>query len=339
MNVLCVLPINRVDKYTLTTITSLSNQRGIRPILYIIGFTLKKEDIKLLKTTLKETNVANKLILFDEDFGPVHGYNIGILEALKDNLDFEYILKMDDDIEFINGDTVKNLINIAKKYQENVIVAPVIFDPEKNKRLYGFRLGHIPILNLNSKKKCITVDLHIGTVLLFKKEIFFKIGPFKGYYFIIGDPSDWMLRARKKGIKCVLSLNDEIIHPTRPKTGVSPKRIYFIIRNRVFLCKENFGMLWLPYFLLTWIGQLKNILDKSARKETSAVYKKRYLNRNLLIYAIKGFIDGLLYRANYSPIKYDFEKLFNYYYRTVILSDKKGKEESYIKSEFGGITR
>lgn len=324
---LCLLPINKVDRYTIDTINSLSKQSKITPTLYIIGFSLREKDIRSIKTVLKKTKIKYKLILLDKDLGPVEGYNIGFSEAMNDNIDFSYILKMDDDIRFTKENTIWNLINIINKYSEEVIVAPIIYNPERSERLYGFKIGYIPISKPESAEGCVEVDLHIGTVLLFKKETFLKVGLFKGYYFIIGDPSDWMLRARKKGIKCILSLKDEIIHPTRPKTSVSSKRVYFIVRNRIFLYRENFGTMWPFHFVITFINQFFKNTRKTnfKRKIKNKTYRKKYLNRNAIVFAVKGFIDGIIYSAEHSPIKYDFKELYNKYNKTKIVFTKNTK--------------
>lgn len=181
-------------------------------------------------------NYSSKIVYKGTDRNEGIGYalNRSINWAIENG--YSAILTMDQDSFFEDFKTFNSKV---EEYFDRIdigIYAPTIKSPYNN----------ITDLSNNSNDFRI-IDKSITSGSIYKIELFEKIGFFKEDYFIDVIDTEFCLRAKKNNIQVMeftnCFLKQEFGSITKSKLGFmsrnySPKRLYFIIRNNIWLWKE-----------------------------------------------------------------------------------------------------
>ncbi len=186
-----------------------------------------------------------------ENLGFAGGNNIGIRYALENGADFVLLLNND---TVVDKGFLSEMIRVASLDNRIGAVGPKIyFYSEINKiwfaggkinkiltkgEMIGY--GEIDQGRYDTEKE---TDFITGCCLLVKREVFEKIGLLSEEYFVYYEDTDWCLRARKSGFKCVYAPKAEIWHKASIGLGLgSPAYIYYNIRNGLLMAERNGSM-------------------------------------------------------------------------------------------------
>jgi len=204
---------------------------------------------------LKITQIFN-----EENLGFAGGNNQGIRLALKEGADYVLLLNNDTVVE---PDFLKKMVEAAEEEETAGIVGPLIlFDSKKTIWSAGGRIGRCftrgELIGYKEKNEgqyrfVEQVDYISGTCLLIKTEFIRKIGLISEDYFLYYEDTDWCLRAKAVGGRCLLAPQAVIYHKaSRSTREFSYPYIYYHSRNGLMFA-ARFGEKWKAYLLSAWL--------------------------------------------------------------------------------------
>lgn len=212
----------------------------MKKVAIVISTYNQKELLKQSINSLKKTDYTNYKIFVVDDSGKGKigeeiikkyndvrvlinsnnkgfsgGYNTGIRLAIKE-YNPNYILVLNDDIEIINKDWLKELIDIGEKRPDVGILGCKILYPDKTIQNMG---GYINDWKIDSiydevnKDSPFYVDYVMGAFMLIKKEVIIDIGLFDEIFnpYLLED-TDYCLRAKNVGWDIISVPSVKIIH-------------------------------------------------------------------------------------------------------------------------------
>ncbi len=187
-------------------------------------------------------------VLFNGDnIGFASGCNAGIRKALEDGAD--WVLLLNDDT-VAAPDFLEKLLEEAGKRPEAGMLGPRIFYfAEKEKIWFSgakFNKGNCSFSFPGSDQAERDYghfapeesDYITGCALLVKREVIEKIGPLDERFFLYWEDSDWGLRARAAGCKCVVVPAARIWHKVSASSGGtdSPLKAYHKTFSHLLFC-------------------------------------------------------------------------------------------------------
>jgi hypothetical protein len=214
------------------------------------------------------------------NLGFAGGNNVGIRYAIKGSAD--YILLINNDTT-VDEDFLRELVKAGELDNKAGILGPKICFYGEPKRIWfaggkvnwlknkGTHIGldEIDQEQYNNKKE---VDYLTGCCLLIKREVVKKIGDLSEDYFLYYEDTDFSLRTRKAGYKCLYVPKSTIYHKVSRSTKPgSPSYIYYHTRNGLVLSKRNgsiINKLFLyPYCIYLFLKQLFKIVFLPQKKD------------------------------------------------------------------------
>lgn len=204
---------------------------------------------------LKITQIFN-----EENLGFAGGNNQGIRLALKKGADYVLLLNNDTVVE---PDFLKKMVEAAEEEETAGIVGPLIlFDGKKTIWSAGGRISRCftrgELIGYKEKNEgqyrfVEQVDYISGTCLLIKTEFIRRIGLISEDYFLYYEDTDWCLRAKAVGGRCLLAPQAVIYHKaSRSTREFSYPYIYYHSRNGLMFA-ARFGEKWKAYLLSVWL--------------------------------------------------------------------------------------
>ena len=241
-----------------------------------------------------------------ENLGAAAGWNKGIKYAIDNN--YDYIWTMDDD-GYPDKDAFKKL---TANIDQSVSCYASILIREDNHSLFVFPY---PKLHLNSFIRLFTpkrsfsgpADLskfaknglfpyvHFFNACLISVNYIKKIGYVNEKLFIYGDEMDYHLRLKKIS-KFYTVTSAYHFHPSANKRAFDNKKIYFFIRNSLYLNNEHYKL-----------SLFRNVF-------TILIITFRIAQRNgtrFIFSLIIGSKNYLFYKAIYRGLKCDLDKMKN----------------------------
>jgi rhamnosyltransferase len=223
----------------------------------ILSYLSKVDKLYIYDNTENKKTVIpfenhNKIVYFSdcENKGLSIRLNQACNQAISDGYDF--LMTMDQDSSFIT-ENLNNYFNDIKNYS--------------NKANVGiFGLEYSTENRISNTKNIITDEVHalITSGSVINLNHFDNVGGFDENLFIDGVDFDYCFAILKKGLKCILFKNNSINHSLgikkkrasiktlylikKEKQLHSPIRIYYIIRNMLYL-EKKYGLLF-PEFIL-----------------------------------------------------------------------------------------
>ncbi len=194
------------------------------------------------KTVVFITNQTN--------LGFAGGANIGIKIALKNKVDYIWLLNPDTKID---KDALVELVKLAEKDEKVGIVGSKIYcytHPQKvqfwGERFVAYGEG-VP----DTKDFPKPVNFISGTSLLLKKELIEKIGFLEEDYFFYYDDNDIVIRAIKTGWEVWYNPYSKVYHKGGETAGrwlKTPFSIYYAVRNELLFNYKHFPQVFLASF-------------------------------------------------------------------------------------------
>ncbi len=239
---------------TLDCIDSLSKIAYPNYEVLIIDNGSGNESVPQIKKHLAGKNNPNfKFLIFDRNFGFAGGNNKGIKQAINNGADYVLLLNNDTTVDPLFLD---KLAEAGEKNSSIGIVGSKIYfysDPERIwfaggkvnwLRTVGSHLGlNEKDTNKRSELKTeniLPMDYITGCAMLIKKEVIEEIGVLSEDYFLYYEDTDYCLRARKAGWRCVLAPESRIWHKISQSTKeFSPSYLYYHARNGLLMARRS----------------------------------------------------------------------------------------------------
>lgn len=302
--------IDSIKKYT---DTSLEYE------IFVIDNDSSNRDIESVKKDFPEVKFFQNSR--NEGFGAAT--NIGLKNASG-----KYILLVNPDIIFFD-DAIGSLFTFMENLDEAGAAGPVFIRPAGNTEYYysffpsfysrliqqsGFyfktkkmkkRIYKFFDENIN-KKKPFRVDWILGACLIFRKEIYDKIGGFDESYFLFEEEVDYQKRMNKLGYYSYMLPETKVIHnhhSSTSKTGLGFIRFIGFRSMMIFTSKHTHGFLRIGYGFVHSVSVIHRLLR--------GIFLKKYRVGNVSTH-IKLF-SGLfslifLSKDNKNILKFNFDE-------------------------------
>lgn len=264
---------------------SLKNQKFRDYWLFIIDNSL--DDVSFLKSQelIAATGMQNvTLIKNEKNVGVAKANNQGIELSL--NMGCNYVLLLNNDIEFNDADLLGNMLALAESRAEKIIVPKIYFH---DSGLIWCAGGAIHKWRGSTQHrgegesdagqydKAEYTDYAPTCFMLVHASVFAKIGVMDERYFVYYDDADFVLRCNQQNVRTYYWPGGKVWHKVSSSTGgdMTPFSIYYGSRNRVYFTKKNFpahvALVSLSFFLLTRFLKFKLFEAKLRSKLISGI--------------------------------------------------------------------
>ncbi|MAF20806.1 MAG: glycosyl transferase [Parcubacteria group bacterium] len=238
-------------------------------------------------------NLDIKIIYNKENLGFSGGNNIGIRYALEQKTDYVLLLNND---TIVSKDFLSKLIKAGEGNKEFGILGPKIYFYEDKNRIWsaggkinwlynkGTMRGHdqidqgqydSPVISAKiSQRRPASgmggpasgwqeTEYMTGCCLLIKRQVIETIGLMPEEYFLYYEDTDWSLKAKQAGFKCIFVPGAKIWHKiSRSALAESSSYIYYHIRNGLILAKKYAPWYIKPCVHLDAIWRIKKQIFK-----------------------------------------------------------------------------
>lgn len=229
---------------------------------------------------LKKAFPDIKLIENSHNLGFSGGNNIGIDYCLKHGADYILLLNNDTTVE---NDFLFELVKTGESDDKTGLLESKICY-HKEPQMIWFAGGKIDWMKIkgthigldqpdDGKYDTVReVDYLTGCCLLVKRSVFEKIGKLSEDYFLYYEDTDFCLRAKKAGFRCIYVPKSKIYHKVSRSTKPgSPKYIYYHTRNGLMLAKRNgsavIKIFLYPYCMFLFLKQMLKIVLLPEKKD------------------------------------------------------------------------
>ncbi len=212
-----------------------------------------------------------KLIKNQENLGFSGGNNVGIKYALEQKADYLLLLNND---TIVSPDFLNKLVAVGEKDEMIGFLGPKIyFYQEKNKIWFAggkinwlFNKGTMNGWNEIDEGQYdnqLETDYLTGCCLLVKRKVIEEIGLMPEEYFLYYEDTDWSLKAKKAGFKCIFVPQAHIWHKgSATSQEGSPSYIYYHVRNGLMLARKFAPWYVKPFVHLDAIWRIKKQIIK-----------------------------------------------------------------------------
>ncbi len=210
------------------------------------------DSVALIRDAFPEVSVLAN----NENLGFAGGNNVGIDFAMIHGAD--YILLLNNDT-VVAPDLVSRLIAVGESDAAIGVVTPTILyydDPERiwcagaaidwkmgtTQRLRSDLLFDMNSVNLED------VDFASGCAICVKRSAIERCGNMDSRFFLYYEETDWCVRIRRAGFRCVLVASAKVWHKVSSSVeDSSPLQVYYMTRNRLLFLEKS-----LPAWLSSW---------------------------------------------------------------------------------------
>lgn len=199
---------------TCACIDLLLNQKNVHPHIILVDNGSTDNSIDYFRDKYSEGNV--ELLELPRNVGFAGGYNAGIRAALDTFA--EYILIINNDVE-PSPDLIQLLLQVM---DDSVgVTSPAIYYYEKPTEIWsiGGDINQLLLAPLDAHNRKANIASHSiqrtflsGCVMLFKREVFDRVGCFDEQFFMYYEDLDLCLRIKKAGIKMIVVPNAAAYH-------------------------------------------------------------------------------------------------------------------------------
>jgi len=166
--------------------------------------------------------------------------NFGMKKIMKEYSP-DYILLFNDDMEFIEKDWLKKMVDVSESEEKIGLVCCKLVYPEGNLQWYykdgkmHFERTTKPVEETEETFRIKQVEDVIGACVLIKKKVIDEIGYYdEGFSPLYGEDTDYCYRAGKKGFKLMYVGNTKVMH-----YNGSSKKILEFDGGKWFLQKKH----------------------------------------------------------------------------------------------------
>ena len=266
---------------------SLQKQDYDNWILYLVDNSPSDDNLALIDRCFRFCRGKYVYIKNEDNVGVAKGNNIGIKQALINNVD--YILLLNNDIEFYQRELLSEMLRLANDNDEKIIVPKIFYYGSRKIWMAGgyfqpllARTPHIGNGKEDSERYNIPKYVsYAPTCFMFlSSSVFSEIGLMDEKFFVYYDDSDFVFRAYKKGYYIYYMPSLEIFHKVSSSTGggVSLFTIYYTNRNRVYYIRKHYSLFHFSFFY-SLLSTIFFYLFKYNSEQRRAL--------------LKGFVDGI----------------------------------------------
>lgn len=195
------------------------------------------------------------------NLGFTGGNNVGIRWGLARVGDYFFLLN--NDVE-IASDALSIMVERAESHPQEGIFGPKTYKYYQRDTLdfvggkYSWLTGKTQSVGDGEKDigqydEPLAFDFINGHAFLIKREVIEKIGLLDEGYFAYNEETDWCIRARRAGYKCVYVPQAVAWHKVS-STPIGVARDYLIMRNRILCMRKNANLFQLFIFALHLFG-------------------------------------------------------------------------------------
>ncbi len=171
-----------------------------------------------------------------------------------------WMLILNDDIEFLDKNTLQKLIKAANQHHYSAI-SPVLQKPTGETENLGYTVLPQGKVQLNHDPQLKDLDGITAACLLIKTDVFKSLGGFDERFFAYLEDVDLFIRLKKAGHKFGIATEIKVIHnhlTTSSKMGNFKAKMD--LRNWIFLIIKNWSLATLIHHLLPIISErLRNL--------------------------------------------------------------------------------
>ena len=258
MKISCIVLNHNLPDDTVNLMANLKNQT-VKPEIIVVDNGSSKECLEKIKTAQSDVRIIER----DFNDGVAGGYNAGIKDALKNKSD--YIAVLNNDLIIEQKDYLEQMIKEAQKDNQVGIAGPLIYfargyEYQKAqegkgkviwyaggitdwKNVYHSHRGVDEVDN-GQYNKVEETDFITGAFMLFKREVFEKIGLFNEKYALYKEDVEICERAKRAGYKLLFVPQAKIYHKVSQTVGNAigmGMNDYYLTRNRLM-----FGLTYAP---------------------------------------------------------------------------------------------
>ena len=231
---------------TIACIDSFSSVSSVDYSLVVVDNGSKRGCLEKLERFINQREEAIALIKEDTNLGYAAGNNVGIKYAIEHGA--EYIAIINNDV-LVNDTSFAPCIEILESNDKCAFVGPAML--ERNSNRIQYTGGKVDIFrsiagHLNQGRKyspseyIIDCDYVGGACMVFRASIIDVLGALPECYFLFWEETEWCIRAKKIGMKCLCTMKGYIHH----KGSASIKKEkgyadYYLQRNRIIFAKRN----------------------------------------------------------------------------------------------------
>jgi GT2 family glycosyltransferase len=210
------------------------------------------------------------LIENDRNYGFAEGNNIGIRHVLEESTP-DYILLLNNDT-VAGPDFLNELVNVAEQDCSIGIASPKIYSYSHSSKLlfttakidlWKGRTVQVGIGEIDSGQydSIQDTDNCEGTCFLIRREVIQSIGMLDSSYFKYFEETDYCLRAREGGFRCVYCPWAKIWHKGWTRmwdksfaSSVRVSAVYYLERNRFLFMRKHASKLQIATFLFYYFA-------------------------------------------------------------------------------------
>ena len=238
-------------------LAALEKQKYASYRLYIVDNNSGDASVKIIMQRPDERIV---LIQNSKNYGYAEGANIGIRRAIDDACD--KILLVNNDTEF----EANFLTTIVAHSVAHDIVVPKIYFYGSNRIWFGG--GHFRVWSgygliheregerdIGQTDKARYIGAASGCCLLVDARVFKEIGLFDEQYFAYHEDVDFLLRAKRAGIRVWFAPDAHLYHKVSSLTGGNKSEFGARLgaRNKIYYLRKNFGLLTAFVFSVAYV--------------------------------------------------------------------------------------
>lgn len=284
--IICTYNQEKLLKKCLSSLKSKTDYKNYK--IYLVDDSGKGEIGEKIKRKFSWVDVTiNK-----KNLGFSKANNTGIKKALK-KYNPNYFLLLNDDIEIVQKDWLKKIVEVGEKDNKIGILGCKIIYPDKSLQNIGGFIKRWKITKVTNFKKgeILDVDHIMGAFMLIKKEVIKKVGLLDEKFspYLLED-TDYCLRTKEKGFKIKSVSSVEIIHKKGKTIDSLKNKKSMIIRfkNDILFSKKHlhgFNKSFRIFIYLPLVAIFKKKKDMGGFDIKNLKLRKDFV-RNLYFWAL-----------------------------------------------------
>lgn len=244
---------------------SLARQQFNDYWLYIVDNSIDELSFLKSEELIAQYGMKNvTLIRNSENVGVAKGNNQGIQLSLE--LGCEYVLLLNNDIEFKDENLLGNMVALADERQESLIVPKIYFHDSGKIWCAGGELSNWTAVTTHRGEGDVdngqyNHSEYVGYAptcfMLIHRRVFDAIGQMDEKYFVYYDDTDFVWRAKVAKFNIYYWWQGVVSHKVSSSTGGSTSNftVYYAHRNRIYFIRKNYTpmvkVISLAYYFLT----------------------------------------------------------------------------------------
>lgn len=210
------------------------NEQDYKNFELIIVDNNSTDGTKDILENIKTKNSNHKIIFNRENLGYNLGNQIGI-----NNSDGEFVVFINPD-SFLDKSWLSNIIQVFEKNQNTMIANGIIKNPDTSIQSTGGQMDKYGAVK-QRKNNSENYFYASGAAVIFRRELLdvIKLDP---NLFLYYDDVDLAWQTKLCGHKIGFCKDAKASHAEgHSLPGLTPKKFYFIVKNRIYVCLKNYS--------------------------------------------------------------------------------------------------